>query len=154
MPFYWPSCTLTFCLLLFYLSLISFYGLVLWGWGLRTDRMYIGPSQDHYQHFLNNINNNNNTLTTVYIYCIYIYIYITIITITILITLKQCCYKNNHTYKNKPRDNNDPNYSNKGTIANFSVQCNVQTLEGGHVETADAHMSEKNVIKFPNIFQI
>ena len=25
------------CLLLFSLSLLSFYGLVLWGWGLRTD---------------------------------------------------------------------------------------------------------------------
>ena len=39
MPFYWPSCTLTFCLLLFSLSFLSFYGLVLWGWGLRTDRV-------------------------------------------------------------------------------------------------------------------
>ena len=28
MPFYWPSCSLTFCLLLFSLSLLSFCGLV------------------------------------------------------------------------------------------------------------------------------
>ena len=45
MPFYWPSCSLTLCLLLFSLSLLSFYGLVLWGWGLRTDRMLIPLSQ-------------------------------------------------------------------------------------------------------------
>ena len=44
MPFYWPSCLLTFCLL-FSLSLLSFYGLVLWGWGLRTDRVLIALSQ-------------------------------------------------------------------------------------------------------------
>ena len=37
MPFYWPSCSLPFYLLLFSLSLLSFYGLVLWGWGLRTE---------------------------------------------------------------------------------------------------------------------
>ena len=45
MPFYWPSCSLTFCLLLFSLSLLSFCGLVLWGWGLRTDRVLIALSQ-------------------------------------------------------------------------------------------------------------
>ena len=45
MPFYWPSCSLTFCLLLFSLSLLSFYGLVLWGWGLRTDRVLITLSR-------------------------------------------------------------------------------------------------------------
>ena len=45
MTFYWPSCSLTFCLLLFSLSLLSFYGLVLWGWGLRTDRVLISLSQ-------------------------------------------------------------------------------------------------------------
>ena len=39
-PFYWPSCSLSFCLLLFSLSLLSFYGLVLWRWGLRTDRVF------------------------------------------------------------------------------------------------------------------
>ena len=39
------SCSLTFCLLLFSLSLLSFYGLALWGWGLRTDRVLIALSQ-------------------------------------------------------------------------------------------------------------
>ena len=43
--FYWPNCSLTFCLLLFSLSLLSFYGLVLWGWALRTDRVLIALSQ-------------------------------------------------------------------------------------------------------------
>ena len=37
MPFYWPSCSLPFCLLLVYISFLSFYGLVMWAWGLRTD---------------------------------------------------------------------------------------------------------------------
>ena len=45
MPFYWLSCSLTFCLLLFSLSLLSFYGLVLYGWGLWTDRVLIALSQ-------------------------------------------------------------------------------------------------------------
>ena len=45
MLFYWPSCSLTFCLLLFSLSLLTFCGLVLWGWGLRTDRVLIALSQ-------------------------------------------------------------------------------------------------------------
>ena len=45
MPFYWPSCSLTFRLLLFSLSLLSFYGLVVWDWGLRTDRVLIALSQ-------------------------------------------------------------------------------------------------------------
>ena len=44
MPFYWPSCSLTFCLLLFSFSLLSFCGLVLWGWGLRTHRVLIALS--------------------------------------------------------------------------------------------------------------
>ena len=39
------SCSLTFCLLMFSLSLLSFYGLVLWGWGLRTDRVLIALCQ-------------------------------------------------------------------------------------------------------------
>ena len=43
--FFWPSCSLTFCFLLFSLSLLSFCGLVLWGWGLRTDRVLIALSQ-------------------------------------------------------------------------------------------------------------
>ena len=59
MPFYWPRCSLTFCLLLFSLSLLSFYGLVLWGWGLRTHRVLIALSQPFIQPFFNNNNNNN-----------------------------------------------------------------------------------------------
>ena len=43
--FYWPSCSLPFCLLLFSLPLLSFYGLVLWGCVLRTDRVLIALSQ-------------------------------------------------------------------------------------------------------------
>ena len=42
MPFYWPSCSLTFCLLLFSLSILSFYGLVFWE---LTDRVLIALSQ-------------------------------------------------------------------------------------------------------------
>ena len=45
MSFYWPSSSLNFCLLLFSLSRLSFYGLVLLGWGLRTDRVFIALSQ-------------------------------------------------------------------------------------------------------------
>ena len=45
MSLYWPSCSLPFCLLLFSLSLLSFYGLLLRGWGLRTDGVLIGLSQ-------------------------------------------------------------------------------------------------------------
>ena len=43
-PFCWPICSVPFCLLLFSLSLLSFYGLVLWGRGLRTDRVLIALS--------------------------------------------------------------------------------------------------------------
>ena len=39
MPFYWPNCLLPVCLLLFSFSLLSFYGLVIWGWGLQTDTL-------------------------------------------------------------------------------------------------------------------
>ena len=35
------GCSLHFCLLLLFLSLLSFYMLVLWGWGLRTDGVLI-----------------------------------------------------------------------------------------------------------------
>ena len=41
MPFYWPICSLQFCLLLFFLSLYSVFVSVLWGWDLRTDRVLI-----------------------------------------------------------------------------------------------------------------
>ena len=37
-PFYWPGCSLSFSLLLFSLSLLSFYVLVVSGWDLWTDR--------------------------------------------------------------------------------------------------------------------
>ena len=47
MPFYWPSCSLPFCLLLFFVSLVSFYGLALCGYGLRTDRLLIALSQPY-----------------------------------------------------------------------------------------------------------
>ena len=45
MHFYWPSCSLPFCLQQFSPSVLSFYELVLWGWGLRTDRLLIALSQ-------------------------------------------------------------------------------------------------------------
>ena len=40
---------------------------------------------------------------------------------TILITLKQCYYNNNPTYKNKSGYNNNPDHTNKKTIGKFSV---------------------------------
>ena len=45
MPFCWPSCSLLFCLKLFSLSLLFFYRLVVWGRGLRTDRVSISLSR-------------------------------------------------------------------------------------------------------------
>ena len=53
-----------YSLLLFSLSLLSVYRLVLWGWGLRNDRVYITLSQPctAYIFFNNNNNNNNNVL--------------------------------------------------------------------------------------------
>ena len=41
MHFYRPSSSLHFCPLLFSLPLLSFYVLVLWGWGLWTEMMLI-----------------------------------------------------------------------------------------------------------------
>ena len=44
--FYWPKLLYPYyCLLLLSLSLLSVYRFVLWGWGLRTDRVYITLSQ-------------------------------------------------------------------------------------------------------------
>ena len=43
--FCWPSCFLLFCLQLFSLSLLFLYRLVVWGWGLRTDRVSISLSR-------------------------------------------------------------------------------------------------------------
>ena len=51
MSLYRPSFSLPFCLFLFSLSLLSLYGLLLWGWGLRTDRVCIALSQ----HCITNI---------------------------------------------------------------------------------------------------
>ena len=45
MPFYWPSCSLLFCLQLFSSSLHFLYRLAVWGWGLRTDRVSISLSR-------------------------------------------------------------------------------------------------------------
>ena len=45
MPFCWPSCSLLFCLQPFSLSLLFLYRLVVWGWGLRTDRVSISLSR-------------------------------------------------------------------------------------------------------------
>ena len=51
-PFCWPSCSFPFCLLLFFPSLLSFYGLVLWGWGLTTNRVLIVLPALHCRPFL------------------------------------------------------------------------------------------------------
>ena len=46
MIFYWNKLRVPlFCLLLFFDSHLSFSGLVLWGWGLRTHRVSISLSQ-------------------------------------------------------------------------------------------------------------
>ena len=45
MLFYWPKLLYPYYNLLFSPSLLSVYRLVLWGWGLRTDRVYITHSQ-------------------------------------------------------------------------------------------------------------
>ena len=45
MSFYYPSCSVPFCHLMFSISFILFYCLVLWGKGFRTDRVLITLSQ-------------------------------------------------------------------------------------------------------------
>ena len=46
MLFYWPKLLYPYySLLLFFISLLSVNRLVLWGWGLWTDRVYITLSQ-------------------------------------------------------------------------------------------------------------
>ena len=52
MLFYWPSCSLPFCLLLFSPSLVSCYGLASWGWGLWIDRVWSLCPSLHCQRFL------------------------------------------------------------------------------------------------------
>ena len=60
MPLCWPSCPLLFCLQLFSHSLLFLYRLVVWGWGLLTDRVSISLSRPCIANlFLNNNNNNN-----------------------------------------------------------------------------------------------
>ena len=59
MASYWLSCPLHFCLLLFFLFILSFYLLVLWGWGLRADRVLISLSQPCITNHFNNKKNNN-----------------------------------------------------------------------------------------------
>ena len=59
MLLYWPKLLYPYySLLLFSLSLLSVYRMVLWGWGLRTDRVYITLSQPC-TFFYNNNNDNN-----------------------------------------------------------------------------------------------
>ena len=58
MPFCWPSCSLVFCLQLFSLSLFFLYRLVVWGWGLGTDRCQSPSSGLALPIYFNNNNNN------------------------------------------------------------------------------------------------
>ena len=62
MPFQWPSCSLPLCLPLFSFSLFSFYELVLWGWGLQTNRVLIALSKPWNAYLLCNTTNNNNNI--------------------------------------------------------------------------------------------
>ena len=57
--FCWPSCSLLFCLQLFSLSHFFLYRFVVWGWGLRTDRVSISLSRPCIANLFNNNNNNN-----------------------------------------------------------------------------------------------
>ena len=60
-PFCWPSCSHLFCFQLFSLSLLFLYRLIVWGWGLRTDRVAISLSRPCIANlFYNNNTNNNN----------------------------------------------------------------------------------------------
>ena len=45
MTFYWPSFSFPFWCLLVSISFLSFYGLILWGWGRRTDTVLITLSR-------------------------------------------------------------------------------------------------------------
>ena len=63
MLFCWPK--LLYLYIVFYyfsIFLLSVYRLVLGGWGLRTDRVYITLSAFALPNFLNNNNNNNNVI--------------------------------------------------------------------------------------------
>ena len=60
MLLYWPKLLYPYYSLLLFLSV---YRLVLWGWGLRTDRVYITLSQPCTADLFHNNNNNNNNNT-------------------------------------------------------------------------------------------
>ena len=70
MLFCWPSCSLLFCLQLFSLSLLFLYRLVVWGWGLRTDRVSISLSRPCIANIFFNNNDNNNNEFILHSYCI------------------------------------------------------------------------------------
>ena len=64
MLLYWPRLVYPyyrFCS--FSYDLLSVYRLVLWGWGLRTVRVYTILSQPSLLTFFNNNNNNNDNNT-------------------------------------------------------------------------------------------
>ena len=66
MLLYWPKPLYPYYrLLLFSLSLISVYRLVLWSWGLWTDRVYITLSLA-LPTFFNNNNNKSGPLLVLY----------------------------------------------------------------------------------------
>ena len=72
------------------------------------------------------------------------------ITLTILITLKQCYYNNNFTYKNKLCYNNNPDYDNKRNKEKILVHYskpNTITLEKQQARCM--HVGKKNVIIVP-----
>ena len=71
MPFHWPSCSLLFCLQLFCLSLFFLCRLVVWGWGLWTDRVSISLSGLALPIFFNN--NNNNIINNIALICTFFY---------------------------------------------------------------------------------
>ena len=64
MFFLLPSCSITICILLFSLSLLSFCGLVLWGWGLWTDRVLIALSSLALPSFFDNNLMHSHTFFT------------------------------------------------------------------------------------------
>ena len=49
------SCSFPFCVIMFSLSLLSLYVLVLWGWDLRTERVLIALSEPCIANLFNNI---------------------------------------------------------------------------------------------------
>ena len=60
MLFYWPKLLYAYYNLPLFFTFFSFvYRLVLWGWGLRTDRVYITLSQPCTADLFYNNNNNN-----------------------------------------------------------------------------------------------